>query len=162
MGTENRKLYKSEQVIIKVPKRLPNQVSNIFIFPDDQELRNKKLLWIQFYPSEIVPRTLDNQPIVDNKFLQHCYLTLETYTGVQFVKTKPVVDFMNIMGSSFTQFFNIEFIGQRVNWPKCQIQLADTNLVNDKDDQYILCDVGYMDVTKEATEQMGVSFKDKK
>lgn len=162
MGTATRYLFKSEQVLIKVPRRTATNQKNIFVFPDDQELRDKKILWIQFYPSEIVPKTLENQPIVNQNFLANSYLRLETYTGVQFVNQQPIVDFQNVLGNSFTNFYSIEFIGQRVNWPKCQVQIADVNLVSDTEDQYILCVVGYKDVTEEATKKMGVSFKDKK
>lgn len=163
MRVSERELYKCETVLIKVPKRTAVSNKTEFIFPDDQELRDKKLMWIQFYPSEVVPKTIDNQPVVPQGFLQNCYLTLETYSGIRFVNQKPVVDFLNvgIEGAMFIQKFNINFIGQRVNWPKCEIKLSDIGWLPDVD-SYILANIGYKDITEEATKQMGVSFKNKK
>jgi hypothetical protein len=161
MSLVNRPLIKSENVLIKVPKRTPTNNQNVFVFPDDQELRNKKLLWISFYSSEQIAKTPNGQPLVTFNFINNAYLVLESYSGVQFVYNQPVQDYINLLGAGPTQFYPIQFKGQRVNWPKSYIQINDATIVSDTEDQFIMAQVGYYSSDEAEMKALDVEFKNK-
>lgn len=141
-----KSIVKTELVTILIPKANGADTSNIFQFPDDQYIRNKRLMFISVYTEDIVPMYTDNKKIVTNDFIKNCYITLESYSGVQFIRNMPLIDFQTMVGSVAAQFQTNNFIGQRVNWPKCTITVANAQNVTSIEDRYLIVNVGFTEI----------------
>jgi hypothetical protein len=84
-------------------------------FQDDQYIRNKKLTSLFITPGVFGQTYIDGKRLQRNDQLAFCYLTLESYTGVQFIRKKPLLQFINYNNSGVEAATVIDFIGQRVN-----------------------------------------------
>lgn len=170
MGKVTRDLIKHESLFVVIPAGFTGGQIN---FPDDQYIRNKKLMALEVIPSISeggigIPQMLypDNHLIADRFLLTNCYITMESYAGVQFVRKKPVLSFMNFEGVGINaSFFGVStppnFIGQRVNWPKSFIEFP--TMVATAVEQYALFDVFFTELKKETIQkQLGVGFQQKK
>lgn len=101
---------------------------------------------------------IDGTLVASYQFASPVYLTLESYAGVQFVRNKPVSEFAahNFQGTGIT--IADSFIGQKVNWPKCYITLAN-GIAATTADQYVLFDIHFMELTKKKNDiELGTSF----
>lgn len=163
-----RRLIKSESQPILV-KAGTGGGTQIF-FPDNQYIRNKKLCALNLTADMssffgLAPtKYVDGKDLAGVPFLLNCYLTLESYSGVQFVRKKPLVEFMpynaiNGVGNIATQ---ANFIGQRVNWPKCYIEIAN-GAAPPITDIYVLFDIFFTETNAaDLQKQLGTEFKNKK
>lgn len=140
MSVTQRKLVKSESQPILIPAG--DQSGNKIFFPDNQYIRNKKLMALnlctdlnEFLLSAagvVAPQKyVDGKVILQLVQAGFIYLTLESYSGVQFVRRRPILNFSPYFKSGvsagqggFGVMTNEEFIGQRVNWPKSYIEFA--------------------------------------
>ena len=154
------KLVKSESVPIEIP--INNGSKQIF-FPDDQYIRNKKLMSLFLTPGYEAQQYIDGKPIVNKDIIPFAYLTLESYSGSQFVRRKPLYQFVNYTagGTNITAGLYFNFIGQRVNWSKSYIEFAP-NVPNLAVVSYLLFDVQFTELSQEKIKkELGVGFNNK-
>lgn len=170
MVGNNRNIIKTESqpITIKAGIGAGTQI----YFPDNQYIRNKKLMWIN-----VTPNLLQNFPAPDDKmkyvtgqeianvqFISQCYLTLESYAGVQFVRKKSLAEFMpyNAIQGTGNIFAQNNFQGQIVNWPKSYIEIA--NGINmPLTEVIVLFDIAFTELnSNDLKTQLGVQFQQKK
>lgn len=171
MSLVQRSLIKSESqpVLIKAGTAGGTQIQ----FPDNQYIRNKKLMAINLYTNLnefLTPAPPPAQTYVDGKlilsYLQatFIYITLESYAGVQFVRKKPINDFNNYMKQSNGNWQANNFIGQKVNWPKSYIEIANglpAGLF--PTDVYALFDIHFTELSEETVrKQLAPTFGKRK
>lgn len=169
MSTGVRKLIKSESQPVLIPNGTVGG-TQIF-FPDNQYIRNKKLMNIILNVDQnfgagagLNQKYVDGKAIIDAQFAAQIYLTLESYAGVQFIRKKPI-NLFNPLGQVATgntlQFFT-EMIGQKVNWPKCYIEIAN-GIAATRADQYCLFDIEFTELSAETIrKQLAPTFGQKK
>lgn len=125
-----RKIIKSESQPIILP--LGTTGGQQIYFPDNQYIRDKKLmnLILSIDGNSLVGLTpqlyVDGTPLVGMQLASQIYLTLESYAGVQFIRKKPILQFLNLSYQGIGVLSPAsEFIGQKVNWPKSYIETAN-------------------------------------
>lgn len=156
--TASTKLVKSESIPLEIP--VNNGAKQIF-FPDDQYIRNKKLMSLYITLGYYGQQYIDGKPLVQYDILPYGYLTLESYSGTQFVRRKPLIQFVNYNNGGVEQAFFFNFIGQRVNWPKSYIEFAP-NVQNVAVPSILLFDVQFTELTQERIKkELGVGFNNK-
>lgn len=157
MATSNTKLVKSESLPLLLPQGFNGQQ---LFFPDDQYIRDKKIMSLFLTPGVFGQTYTDGKRIAQYDVIPFAYLTLESYSGVQFVRKKPLIQFINYnnFGPEAANFFN--FIGQRVNWPKSYVEFGVG--VPAVTDQYLLFDVQFTELKEETIKkELGVGFNNK-
>jgi hypothetical protein len=154
-------ITKTETLVISLPA-LPvgGSVGNKFQFPDDQYIRDKKLVSLKVYPQELLPLSVNNVPNAPMSYISQAFLTLESYSGVQFVKDKPLQDFQNgalaVSWNTYPQIFR----GQRVNWPKSYIFFPNPALVFLPTNVDMVIEVGFTEVDKDQLKtELDAAFK---
>ncbi len=157
-----RKLIKTESLPLLLPVGFSGQ--QIF-FDDDQYIRNKKLMSLTVTPGTFGQKYVDNKPIVQYDVIPFAFLTLESYSGTQFVRRKPLLELVNMASAANAkQDFYYEFIGQRVNWPKSYVEFSPPGggIVYPAD-AYILFDVQFTELTQEKLKrELGTGFNNKR
>ena len=139
-----KKIVYNQYIYIPIPGNNGAQTKNQFYFPDDQNIRDTQLKTLSVYSENEVPVVPENNiKVITPDFLRHCFITLESYSGVQFVQKMPLIEFQTIGASSNWQFQTNNFIGQYCNWPKCYIEVADAQTTTAVDDRILLINVGF-------------------
>lgn len=167
MNKGMRSIIKTESQPILIPAGTAGGTQ--IQFPDNQYIRNKKLMAIvltpSFFPLTGVPHFyVDGKVISSVDILQNIYLTLESYSGVQYLRKKPIVELMpyNAIGGVGNIATQENFIGQKTNFPKCYIELAN-GIAPIANDQYVLFDIHFTELTVEKLKtELGTEFKNKK
>lgn len=123
VNNSDLKLFKHEIVTVKIPA---GSTLTQFYLPDMRNLRNTKLLAIEAWKKEAVPTTPDGVDTLDNTQLSKTFLTLENYSGKQFLKDCPAKAFdfsahQTAGGDLNYETFKKTFNQQRVNYPKSYI-----------------------------------------
>lgn len=167
-----RKIIKSESLPLELPIGFAGGTQ--IYFPDDQYIRDKKLMSISVTPNMTETMVYpDNTLLANNNIIIHGYLTLESYSGVQFVRKKPLSDFLD---KSFNlspvvrvppinplQYWFLQFVGQRVNWPKSFVEFGSGVITPITEKQYILFDVQFTELSEKTLQnQLGVGFNEKR
>jgi hypothetical protein len=163
----NRNIIKTESQPIVVKAGIGSGTT--IYFPDNQYIRNKKLMWInvtpnllQYFPvSEM--KYVTGQNLAYYEFVSQCYLTLESYAGVQFLRKKSLAEFIPYLqqgnGNIFAQN---NFQGQLVNWPKSYIEIAN-GIVMPVSDVIVLFDIAFTEINPQVLKtQLGVEFQEKR
>lgn len=167
MNKGMRSIIKTESQPVLIPAGTTGGTQ--IYFPINEYIRNKKLMAIvltpSFFPVTAVPNFyVDGKVIASVDILQNLYLTLESYSGVQFLRKKPILEFspynaMSGVGNIATQE---NFIGQKTNFPKSYIELA-AGVAPIANDQYVLFDIHFTELTLAKLKlELGTEFKDKK
>lgn len=168
-GKQTKTLIKDESLFIVVPLGFTGGQLN---FPDDQYIRNKKLMSMELIPdlgsNQLgVPqsRYTDGNFLANMNLLKDCYITLESYSGVQFIRKRPVFSLLNQVISNTLGSGSVssppEFIGQRVNWPKSYIEFPSIAATGQQ--EYVLFQVCFTELDKKTIQkQLGVGFQQKK
>lgn len=158
MSMSNTKVIKSETLPLLIPA---NWSGETVFFQDDQYIRNKKLTSLFVTPGVFGQTYIDNKRLQSTNELAYCYLTLESYTGVQFIRKKPLLQFINYNNSGVEAGTVIDFIGQRVNWPKSYVEFGTGAPM--QRDAYILFDVHFTELSKEKlVTELGTGFNNKR
>lgn len=164
MGFITRKLIKTESQPVLIPA---GYTGGQIYFPDNQYIRNKKLMAINLLPDlatafGLAPmKYVDGKQIMSYGDLSQFYITLESYSGVQFVRKKPILEFIPYLLQGVGNTTNDDFCGQRVNWPKCYVEAS--NFGATAKDFYILFDIHFTETSQETLKtQLDVEFKNKR
>lgn len=113
--------------------------------PDQQNLRNIHLMGIEVYDVAMIPISIvSSRALVPTALLRSIFLTFQAYNGDNFVWQTPVVAYSNLEPAAFGQQLSPrKFNGQRVNWPKSYIEIADLTTVPAAVDTVLLVEVFY-------------------
>ena len=167
MGLTTRKLVYQESIFIVIPAGFTGgaQVN----FPDDQYLRNKKLMAIEVVPDlgvfGVAMQYPTGQIVAGLNFLKDAWLTLESYAANQFVRKKEVLGFMNfglpLVAAPFSVSTQPDFVGQKVNWPNSYIEFPVIPAT--ATETIVVFNVYFtLDNKKSIQAQLGVGFQGKK
>lgn len=131
-----KRIVKHELIEVVIPA-----ASNAtrFSLPDAQNLRNTQIWGLQVYYSQIIPNSIISaKKTITKTIFQQSFLTLQGYSGREFLKQSPFPIFQTIE-NNLSQFAEIEcseqekdfknFVGQRINYPKSYIDTV--NIVSD-------------------------------
>lgn len=154
-------------------------------FPDIQNLRDSNLVAIEYYAglaskyedtetlrnpsfallnSELVTKTPTGRNLVPTDWAKGCFLTLQSYNGVEFLHQSPVMSHRYVNGFSRTDVgqtytsenFQKQFSAQKCNWPKCYLERFITPTATE--DLSFLFSVYYYK-TNEIQGLMGAEFR---
>jgi hypothetical protein len=160
-GNSSQQIIKSEFITIPLPANAANN-KNIFFFPDDQYLRNKKLHTIEVFAGDVLIKSQNNVIAATVPYINQGYLLLESYSGVQFVNKIPLVKFQNLALNQIWDTFAAKFVGQRVNWPKSFVFYPDTTFFSPVATELVF-QIGFSEIdTKMQDQQLFQEFKKKK
>ena len=161
------KIIKTESVILTIPI---GAAQTDLYFPDDQYIRNKKLMGINFWTNINENATGGTPPqtnwqngdqVADSTLAAFCYLTLESYSGVKFVDHVPLLKFNPMFNGKIGINAFSEFIGQRCNWPKCKVTIAPGATATTVK-KSLLFDIHFTELSKDLLQtQLGVGFNNK-
>jgi hypothetical protein len=164
MGFTSRKLVKTESQPIYIPAGF---TGGQVYFPDNQYIRNKKLMAMEVTPDlnslfGLAPmQYVDGTELAGRQLIQNSYLTLESYTGVQYVRKKCVISLEPYLEQGIGNVIPPEFIGQRTNWPKCFIEFPTMPATPKK--VVVLFDIFFTELEqKTLQEQLGTGFGNKR
>lgn len=166
MATGLRKLIKSESQPIILP--IGTAGGQQIYFPDNQYIRNKKLMGLTLTINGqnlfgLAPQTyVDGTELIDLVYANQIYITLESYSGVQFIRKKPLMQFVNVQYQGVGVINSPEFIGQKVNWPKSYIEIANGTAAIAKK-LCVLFDVEFTELNAETIrQQLAPTFGEKR
>lgn len=114
-----------------------------FYFPDQPDLRGAQLTALWAVPITVVPKTYENNFPVSAAIFQQSYITLYDMTGFAFVDKIPLYNFQKMIGADTANVWGTIFNGQKVNWTKSFIHLADIALISIAQDEYYQIVVNY-------------------
>lgn len=165
MGFTTRNLVKTESQPVLIPAGF---TGGQVYFPDNQYIRNKKLLAVELVTNllEFISvggqtKYIDGKDIANYELCANGYLTLESYAGVQYLRKKTIISFSPFLQVSQGNAIPPNFIGQRTNWPKCYVEFP--TIAATTKDQYILFDIFFTEISKETImKQLGAGFANKK
>ena len=128
-----KKVFNHELIEIKIPA---NSTSTKFQIPDQQNLRNCLVTGVGAYYEEVCPISiLSGLPLITQAQTKSVFLTLQDYTGYEFIKQLPMVAIETIQGAGATLLNDQDqkiIEPALVNYPKSYISLsAPITLVND-------------------------------
>jgi len=155
-----RKLIKSEVIEVKI---IGGSTTNKIQLPDVPNLRNVHLWNIESWTLQEIPVSiLSNTPLVNQALYNSIFLTLQSYNGKNFMWQKPLLSFKNVsstivlpaVANTFVSWFPTLFAGQKVNWPKSYIEIANVALIPAAT-VVLLLDISY-------SESEAIEKKDKK
>jgi len=161
---------KSELVEIKIPAGTTKATIQL---PDFQNLRNTLIMDIEAYYQEILPVSpiTNGQPCIPLSLMKVVFLTLESYNAKRFSWRRPLIDYKQkytfVIGDApivddIVNDNRRPFFGQRINYSKSEILIADLSLVDAEEDQSILLNIFYCDLPKEEDKDSQATFRNRK
>lgn len=117
--------------------------STEFYFQDQPDLRNVNLLALWAITIGIVPKTYENNFPINAVAYSESYLTLYNMEGYAFVDKIPLYYFQAMIGNDNANLWGVLFNGQRVNWSKSFIHIADVNLISPVQPEYYQIAITY-------------------
>lgn len=123
-----KKVVKHELIEIIVPA---GSTATRFQLPDAQNLREVSTYGIQAYYTNIIPNSIiSGFGLISKDAFTNSYLTLENYSGREFIKQAPMPQFQTIEndmvdGDNPASIQEKDFknlIGQKINFPKSYIE----------------------------------------
>lgn len=132
-------IRKTKLITVKVPQ---GSRATEFYFPDQPDLRGVALLGICFFVSRSTPKTYENNIVINDPATEVSFLTLYDMSGFAFVDKSPVCYFHGI-NTNNSNIWGTTFNGQKVNWSKCYLHIADAALISPVQDEYYMFLVSY-------------------
>jgi hypothetical protein len=160
----SRLTVKSETIQIIIPA---GTTLTKFQLPDQQNLRNTFIMDIEAYYAEILPKSiLTGDAIIPLALMKSIFFTLQSYNGKNFVWQRPLIDYkykntFSIDPSDFQNFNLTRFNGQRINYPKSYIEIADPTLVSPTVRQVVFLNIYYRETDKTAEKDKGATFRNR-
>jgi len=155
-----RRVVNSELIQVIIPA---GTTRTKFQLPDQQNLRNVKLMGIVAYTlSEVPVSIIGLGGLVSLAQLKSCFLTLQAYNGENFSWQVPLIALRN-MGDGLTTMQSSPrvFNNQRVNYPKSYIEIADISIFPPigTPDVVVLLEVFYIHSNKKQRKQDAAEFR---
>lgn len=165
-GTSSTRVeIRSELIEVVIPMNNGQPKTKIQL-PDNQNLRNSHLMGIETYTDELIPLSIVTKaPVVPVALMQSIFLTLQDYNGVNFASQDPILDYVNmafITGGTPYSNFPIKFAGQKVNYPKSYIEIADSTLISTDTNQVVLFKIYYRYFEAVERQMQKANFRKKK
>lgn len=168
----SRLMQKCEVIEILIPAGTTKTKIQL---PDQQNLRNTHIMDIEAFYSEILPKSiLSLNDLIPLTLMKSVFLTLQSYNGKNFQWQRPLIDFKykaNVITNgpvdnglliADIQNYNLtRFNGQRVNYPKSYIEIADPTLINANVTQSVFLNIYYREEDKVAKEDKKATFKNR-
>lgn len=152
-----RKIVKSQLIEVIIPAGSTNQK---FQLPDVPDLRNVHLLGIETYSNSEVPKSiLSDNTVASASLISSIFLTLQLYNGKNFMWQKPLWCFHNLAAATIWTWFPNVFTGQRLNFPKCYLEIQDTSLIPPAEDTSVLLDIYYSESPVREQKDRKASFR---
>jgi len=161
-----RPIYKSLLIEVKIPANTNGKPKNKIQLPDEQNLRNTHLFGIETYNETDIPMSIQTHTrVISEALLKSTFLTLQGYNGKNFAWQIPLIDLYNVFdvasGNPFNTFPYL-FCGQKVNWPKSYIEIADTSLISLTDATVVVFNVYYKELQKVEANDKKANFRNRK
>jgi hypothetical protein len=138
----NRIELKSQLIEIKIPKNTVATVKTKIQFPDEQNLRNSHLMGMEVFHFADIPQSIvTKQTVVDIDVLKTIFITLQDYNGYNFALQDPAITYHN--NGTVVENFPMVFAGQKMNYPKSYIEIADVSKLSVDEDQVLPIRVFY-------------------
>lgn len=152
---------KSQLIEIKIPKNTVATVKAKIQFPDEQNLRNSHLMRIETFhfadfPTSIVTKT----KVIDADVLKSIFITLQDYSGYNFALQDPAITFHT--NGTISERQTSVFAGQKMNYPKSYIEIADVSKLSTTEDQVLPIRIFYRLFDAVEKEMRKASFRMKK
>lgn len=130
VNNSDLKVPKHELVTVTIPAGATKTQWN---FPDLPNLRKVHLVSLEVWKFEAIEKTPDGTAVATIADLKKIFLTLEDYSGRQFLKDCPIRTFEYFVTSDgggavhpiSNESYKKTFNKQRVNYPKSYINLAN-------------------------------------
>lgn len=127
---------KSQLIEIKIPKNTPATLKTKIQFPDEQNLRFSHLMRLEVFhfadfPLSIVTKT----KVIDADVLKTIFITLQDYSGYNFALQDPAITFHT--NGTISERQTSVFTGQKMNYPKSYIEIADIAKLSTTEDQVL-------------------------
>jgi hypothetical protein len=142
-------LFKHELVEVVIPA---GSTASRYYLPDLPNLRNVHIWNIETYTNLEVPKSIiSGNNVIASDLFRSCFLSLQTYNGKNFLYQRPILTFKTIQTTGDSailtcEFYNKSFVGQKVNYPKSYIEIANPALISSNENQSILLSVEYSDI----------------
>jgi hypothetical protein len=157
----NRIELRSQLIEIKIPKNTIGSVKTKIQFPDEQNLRNSHLLGMEVFHFADFPQSIvTKQTVVDTDVLQSIFITLQDYNGYNFALQDPAITYHD--HGSIAENFPMVFAGQKMNYPKSYIEIADVSKLSTEEDQVLPIRVFYRLFDEVEKEMRKASFRKQK
>jgi hypothetical protein len=155
-----KRLFKHELIEVVIPV---SSTSSKFYLPDLPNLRNVHLWNLATYSFLNTPKSIiSGLPVIPMALLRSCFLTLQTYNGKNFCYQVPLIEFLtlsNIVVGQDNNYQPITFAGQKINYPKSYIEIADTTLISTTESQVILLGDIYSEIKEIAKKDAEANFR---
>lgn len=161
-----KKILQTQMVEVLIPA---NSTAEQFMIPDQPNMRDTKIWWLQSYYELMVNLgPVSGKAVVEKGSFQNAFLTLQNYGGYNFLFLAPLSTFQTLEDgvSGYTAISQPDpedptellyiaypptiqekdfrrFNGQFVNWPKCFITIR--GLTPQSYDRVFLFEVGFED-----------------
>lgn len=127
---------KTQLIEIKIPRNTVGTVKQKIQFPDEQNLRNSHLLNLEVwhfadFPTSIVTKST----VIDLDVLKSIFITLQDYNGYNFSLQKPAISYHT--NGTVAETHPSVFVGQKMNYPKSYIEIADVSKLSVEEDQVL-------------------------
>lgn len=163
-----RKLYRSQLVELIIP---PNTGApkTTFYFPDIPNLRNTYLYHIKAYTASDIPASiLSKEALISDDIARSLFISLQGYNGKLFCSQKPIITLktgnttrIDADGTFLYETQPVNFTGQKVNWSKSYIELANPALIGAVNTFSVLFKIYYSGFPAYEKEAAKASFKNR-
>ena len=156
----NRIELKAQLIEIKIPKNTIGTVKTKIQFPDEQNLRNSHLMGMEVFRFSDFPKSIvTKSTVIDTDVLETIFITLQDYNGYNFALQDPAITYHD--HGSIAENFPMVFAGQKMNYPKSYIEIADVSKLSTEEDQVLPIRVFYRLFDKVEKELRKASFAKK-
>jgi hypothetical protein len=127
---------KEELIEIAIPPNTPATVKSKIQFPDNQNLRFTHLLGMEvFHFADFPTSIVTKSTTISLAVLKSIFITLQAYNGKNFVWQDPAITYH--FNATINESFASVFAGQKLNYPKSYIEIADTSLLSTTETQVL-------------------------
>jgi hypothetical protein len=166
-----RRMIRTQLIEILIPPNFGAPKTTL-PFPDIPNLRNTYLYHIKAYSSGDIPKSiLSGNTLIDDQVARSLFVSLQGYNGKLFVSQKPLITLKTSnttrIGAGADSDYNYEvqpvnFTGQKVNWSKSYIELADPGLIGIENSLSVLFKIYYSGFPAFEKKARAASFKNRK
>lgn len=152
---------RTQLIEIKIPKNTVGTVKTKIQFPDEQNLRESHLMGIEtFHYADFPQSIVTKQTVVSEDVLKSIFITLQDYNGYNFDLQSPAITYHT--NGTVRENSPSVFVGQKMNYPKSYIEIADVSKLSTEEDQVLPVRVYYRLSDAREKELRQASFRKQK